>query len=168
MSKQRVIVEAVLSGKSQREVARLYGVSQPRVSQLVAAWRAGGWDALEPKSTRPHTSPTSISPQMVAAICDLRRRLTADGLDAGPNTIAALLTAQGLTPPAASTIWKTLTTAGLITPHPASDPNPHPSDSRPTCPTNAGSPTSPTGPSPTAPTPRSSSGSTTTPATCCP
>lgn len=122
MSKQRVIVEAVLSGKSQREVARLYGVSQPRVSQLVAAWRAGGWDALEPKSTRPHTSPTLISPQMVAAICDLRRRLTADGLDAGPNTIAALLTAQGLTPPAASTIWKTLTTAGLITPQPRKRP----------------------------------------------
>ena len=102
MSKRRVIVEAVLSGKSQREVARLYGVSQPRVSQLVAAWRAGGWDALEPKSTRPHTSPTSISTQMVAAICDLRRQLTADGLDAGPNTIAALLARQGLTPPAAS------------------------------------------------------------------
>ena len=36
MSKQRVIVEAVLSGKSQREVARLYGISQPRVSQLVS------------------------------------------------------------------------------------------------------------------------------------
>ena len=95
MSKQRVIVEAVLSGKSQREVARLYGVSQPRVSQLVAAWRAGGWDALEPKSTRPHTSPTSISPQMVAAICDLRRRLTADGLDAGPNTIVRCIKVLG-------------------------------------------------------------------------
>jgi DNA-directed RNA polymerase specialized sigma subunit len=33
MSKQRVIVEAVLTGKSQGEVARLYGISQPRVSQ---------------------------------------------------------------------------------------------------------------------------------------
>ena len=40
MSKQRVIVEAVLSGKSQREVARLYGISQPRVSQLLTTWRA--------------------------------------------------------------------------------------------------------------------------------
>jgi predicted transcriptional regulator len=39
MSKHRVIVEAVVSGKSQSEVARLYGISQPRVSQLVAAWR---------------------------------------------------------------------------------------------------------------------------------
>ena len=44
MSKQRVIVQAVLSGKSQAEVARLYGISQPRVSQLVKQWRDGGWD----------------------------------------------------------------------------------------------------------------------------
>lgn len=51
MSKQRVVVEAVLAGKSQREVARLYGISQPRVSQLVAAWRAGGWDAVESVSS---------------------------------------------------------------------------------------------------------------------
>ena len=65
MSKQRVIVEAVLSGKSQREVARLYGVSQPRVSQLVAAWRAGGWDALEPRSRRPHSSPSAIRGELV-------------------------------------------------------------------------------------------------------
>ena len=48
MSKNRVVVEAVLAGKSQSEVARAYGLSQPRVSQLVAAWRTGGWQALEP------------------------------------------------------------------------------------------------------------------------
>jgi transposase len=37
MSKHRVVVEADLLGKSQREVARLYGLSQPRVVQLLAA-----------------------------------------------------------------------------------------------------------------------------------
>ena len=40
MSKQRVIIEAVLSGKYQREVARLYGISQQRASQILATWRA--------------------------------------------------------------------------------------------------------------------------------
>ena len=74
MSKQRVIVEAVLAGKSQREVARLYGVSQPRVSQLVAAWRAGGWDALEPKSRRPRSSPNATPPEVVARVLALRAR----------------------------------------------------------------------------------------------
>lgn len=122
MSKQRVIVEAVLSGKSQSEVARLYGISQPRVSQLVKAWRAGGWEALEPKSRRPHTTPTAIPADVVDTICALRLQLTDEGLDAGPHTIAALLTHQGLTAPAASTIWKTLTAAGLITPQPRKRP----------------------------------------------
>lgn len=82
MSKHRVIVEAVLSGKSQTEVARLYGISQPRVSQLVAAWRAGGWDALEPKSRRPRSKPNATSPDVVTRILALRAELIADGSDA--------------------------------------------------------------------------------------
>ena len=81
MSKQRVIVEAVLAGKSQGEVARLYGISQPRVSQLVAAWRAGGWGALEPKSRRPRTNPNTTPPDVVARILALRADLIADGCD---------------------------------------------------------------------------------------
>jgi transposase len=89
MSKHKVIVEAVLVGKSQSEVARLYGISQPRVSQLVAAWRHGGWEALEPRTRRPHTSPNAISDDMTTLICDMRRALTADGHDAGPRSIAA-------------------------------------------------------------------------------
>ena len=82
MSKQRVIVEAVLSGKSQGEVARLFGISQPQVSQLVAAWRTGGWDALEPKSRRPRTNPNATRPQVVDRILTLQAELIADGLDA--------------------------------------------------------------------------------------
>jgi transposase InsO family protein len=122
MSKQRVIVEAVLAGKSQTEVARLYGISQPRVSQLVSAWRHGGWEALEPRTRRPHTSPNAISDDMTTLICDMRRTLTADGHDAGPRSIAARLTRAGHTPPAISTIWHTLTKAGLITPEPRKRP----------------------------------------------
>ena len=85
MSKNRVVVEAVLAGKSQSEVARAYGLSQPRVSQLVAAWRAGGWQALEPRSRRPRSSPTAVPEELAEAICDLRRRLVEDGCDGGPN-----------------------------------------------------------------------------------
>ena len=72
MSKQRVIVEAVLAGKSQGEVARLYGISQPRVSQLVAAWRAGGWDALEPSSRRPRSNSNATPPTVVDRVLALR------------------------------------------------------------------------------------------------
>lgn len=122
MSKNRVIVEAVLAGKSQTEVARLYGISQPRVSQLLTAWRHGGWDALEPKSRRPTTSPHAISDDMATLICTMRHELITDGHDAGPRSIAARLARAGHTPPAISTIWHTLTKAGLITPEPRKRP----------------------------------------------
>lgn len=122
MSKQRVIVEAVLSGKSQGEVARLYGVSQPRVSQLVAAWRSGGWPALEVGSRRPKSNSRATPAQVVDEICSLRRRLVADGCDAGPHSIAALLARAGHHAPAPSTIWTILTRAGLVTPEPRKRP----------------------------------------------
>jgi transposase InsO family protein len=122
MSKQRVIIEAVLSGKSQREVARLYGISQPRVSQLLAAWRAGGWDALEPKSRRPRTNPNATPPDVVDRILKLRAALIGDGCDAGPHTIAGILDDEMDSPPAVTTIWRILTRAGVITPEPRKRP----------------------------------------------
>ena len=122
MSKQRVIVEAVLAGKSQGEVARLYGISQPRVSQLVAAWRAGGWDALEPKSRRPRSNPNATEPDVVARVLTLRAELVADGCDAGPHSIAAILADTMTTPPGVTTICRILTRAAAITPEPRKRP----------------------------------------------
>lgn len=122
MSKQRVIVEAVLSGKSQREVSRLYGVSQPRVSQLVSAWRSGGWEALEPKSRRPRSNPNATPPDVVAQILALRADLIADGWDAGPHSIAAILADRIPIAPGVTTIWRILTRAGVVTPEPRKRP----------------------------------------------
>ncbi|MFA7324598.1 MAG: IS481 family transposase [Candidatus Nanopelagicales bacterium] len=122
MSKQRVIVEAVLAGKSQREVARLYGISQPRVSQLVAAWRSGGWSALEPRSTRPRTNPNATAPAVVERILALRQELLDYGTDAGPHSIAGILDDEMDSPPSVTTIWRILTRAGAITPEPRKRP----------------------------------------------
>ena len=102
MSKNRVIVEAVLAGQSHGSVARQYGISTVWVGRLVARWRTGGWPAVEKQSTRPRTSPNSTSDQVVARIIELRRQLTANGLDAGPVTIAAHLQREGLPAPAAA------------------------------------------------------------------
>ena len=122
MSKQRVIVQAVLSGKSQTEVARLYGISQPRVSQLVKQWRDGGWDALEPRTRRPHTNPNQTPPHIVERILELRTQLTTDGCDAGPHTIAGILDDELPNPAGITTIWRILTRAGAITPEPRKRP----------------------------------------------
>jgi transposase InsO family protein len=122
MSKNRVIVEAVLAGQSHGSVARQYGISTVWVGKLVARWRAGGWDAVARQSTRPLSNPNATSEQVVAAIITLRQELTAAGLDAGPQTIATHLQLTGLPAPSAATIWRILTRAGLITPEPRKRP----------------------------------------------
>jgi Helix-turn-helix domain len=61
MSKARLVITAVVvEGRSQREVARAYGVSQGWVSRLVARYQAEGEAAFEPRSRRPKTSPQAI------------------------------------------------------------------------------------------------------------
>ena len=63
MSKARLIITAVVvEGRSQREVARAYGVNQSWVSRLVARYRSEGEAAFQPRSRRPNTSPTAIPP----------------------------------------------------------------------------------------------------------
>ena len=87
MSKQRLVITAVLAGRSQSEVARAYGVSQGWVSKLMARWTLEGEAAYTPRSRRPRKSPTATRPEVVAAILGLRERLTRVGLDAGADTI---------------------------------------------------------------------------------
>ncbi|MEU8174968.1 helix-turn-helix domain-containing protein [Microbispora hainanensis] len=89
MSKARLIITAVVvEGRSQAEVARSYGVSKGWVSKLVARYRQQGETAFEPRSRRPKTSPTAIDAAIVELIIRLRKQLSGQGLDAGPDTIA--------------------------------------------------------------------------------
>ena len=122
MSKNRVIVEAVLAGQSHGAVARQYGVSKVWVGKLMARWRAGGWDALAKQSTRPRSNPNATSPDVVKRIIELRGQLAAAGLDAGPHTLHTHLERQGLPAPSVTTIWRILTREGLVTPEPRKRP----------------------------------------------
>jgi len=122
MSRNRVIVEAVLAGQSHGAVARQYGVSTVWVGKLVSRWRSGGWDAVEKRSTRPKTNPNASDPDTIARVITLRQQLTQQGLDAGPHSIAAHLQRAALPTPSVTTIWRILTRAGLITPEPRKRP----------------------------------------------
>jgi transposase len=122
MSKNRVIVEAVLAGQSHGSVARQYGVSTVWVGKLVARWRAGGWDALAKQSTRPKSNPNATSQEVIARVIALRQELNAAGLDSGPHTLRAHLQSSGLPTPSVTTIWRILTRAGLIVPEPRKRP----------------------------------------------
>jgi transposase InsO family protein len=99
-------------------VARAYGVSPGWVSKLVARYRAEGESAFEPRSRRPTTSPRATPPEVVSRIVELRRRLVASGDDAGPETIRWHLVHHFAMEVSPSTIARTLTRAGLVTPQP--------------------------------------------------
>jgi hypothetical protein len=135
------------------------------VSKLIVRYRAKGEAAFEPRSRRPKTSPNAISPETVERIIRLRKQLAEQGLDAGPDTIAWHLEHHHHITVSTATISRYLTARGMITPARRNGPARPTSASKPPCQTKPGRPTSPTTHSPTAPAPRSSPGSTTTPAT---
>lgn len=89
MSKARLIITAVvLEGRSQADVARSYGVSESWVSRLIARYRVDGEAAFAPRSRSPKSRPRSTPCEVVERVIEIRQHLTAQGLDAGADTIA--------------------------------------------------------------------------------
>ncbi len=124
MSRTRVVVTAVLvEGRSKSEVARAYGMSRRWVGELVRRYETEGEAGLQPRSRRPHSSPTEVPAEVEDEIVRLRKQLHDAGLDAGAATIVAHLERRGLQPlPAVSTVWRILTRRGLVTPQPQKRP----------------------------------------------
>ncbi len=119
MDLARYLVDAVVvERRSAREVARAHGVSKSWVCELVARYRAGGYEAIRRRSRRPHRVPSRTSPDLENQIVLLRKQLAEDGLDAGAGTIAHHLRLARLPAPSVSTIWRVLKRRGFITPQP--------------------------------------------------
>ena len=122
MSKQRLVITAVLAGQSQSAVARRYGVSQGWISKLMTRWRLEGEAAFEPRSRRPHNSPAATSPETIELVIALRRRLDSAGLDAGADTIGWHLTHSHHITLNRATIHRILTRHGLVEAEPQKRP----------------------------------------------
>jgi transposase InsO family protein len=123
MSRAHVAVLKVDSGQLSVTVAAAeYGFSRRHLHRLLARYREGGLEALEPRSRRPKTAPHATSEEVCQRVIELRVKLTADGLDAGPVTIAWHLEREGLRVPSTSTIRRILDQAGLIVPEPRKRP----------------------------------------------
>jgi transposase InsO family protein len=123
MSLARLVVTAVLvEGRSKSEVARSYGLSRPWVHELVTRYLAEGEAGLEPRSRRPHTSPTRIPQALEDEIVALRKELLDQGLDAGAHTIAFHLAQRRDDVPSVPTIWRILSRRGFVTPQPQKRP----------------------------------------------
>ena len=123
MSRARVAVLQVVSHQlSVTSAAAQYGFSRRHLHRLLARYRAGGLEAVDPRSRCPKTTPIATSEEVRQRVLELRAQLSADGLDAGPVTIAWHLAREGLKAPAAATISRIVTQAGLIDPQPRKRP----------------------------------------------
>ena len=109
MGMARYVVDAVLlEGRGVREVAAAHGISKSWIYELIGRFKAGGYEALEPRSHRPRCCPHETPPALVRRIMQLRRELQAEGHDAGPVTIGYHLADRLEHPPSRTTIWLSL------------------------------------------------------------
>jgi len=123
MSRTRLaVLQVVAKQLTVTGAAAEYGISRRHLHRLLARYREGGLDALEPRSRAPRTNPARTPQEIRERVIELRQRLTADGLDAGPVTIGWQLEREGLKPPAPATISRILTQAGLINRQPRKRP----------------------------------------------
>ena len=123
MGMARYVVDAVvLEGRGVREVAAAHGISKSWIYELIGRFKAGGYEALEPRSHRPRCCPHETPPALVRRIMQLRRELQAEGHDAGPVTIGYHLADRLEHPPSRTTIWRILQREGLLTPQPQKRP----------------------------------------------
>jgi transposase InsO family protein len=115
MGLARYVVDAVLlEGRSAREVAGAHGISKSWIYVLIERFRAGGYEALEPRSRRPRSCSHQTPAGTANRILELRRELAAQGHDCGPATIAYHLAEDGHAVPALATIWRILKREGLV------------------------------------------------------
>ncbi len=122
-SKHRVVVLKIVSGQlTVTAAAAEYGLSRQYLHKLLARYREDGLAGLEPRSRAPVTSPQQVTDRVRQRILTLRTALVAEGLDAGPVTIAWHLRGEGLQPPSTSTIRRILHASGLIVPEPRKRP----------------------------------------------
>jgi hypothetical protein len=69
------VTSVVIEGQSKAEVAKDYGFTYRWVHTLVTRYLAGGWEAIEPQSRRPQTSPTRMPTELEGGGLQVRHKL---------------------------------------------------------------------------------------------
>ena len=72
--RQRFVFEAFRSLTSRAELCRRYGISRKTGYKWLRRWETEGPDGLQDHHSRPHRSPLATSPEVVAAILEVRRK----------------------------------------------------------------------------------------------
>jgi transposase InsO family protein len=123
MDKGRFLIETHLrTHKPLAELAAAHGVSRSWLYKLLARYNTYGEAGLEPRSRRPHTSPTRITDAWDERVVVLRKELSDLGVDAGAVSIQTHLERRHGTAPSPSTIWRILKQRGFVTPQPQKRP----------------------------------------------
>ncbi len=123
MDKARYLVQAHLEeGRSVSELSAMHGVHRSWIYKLLARYRAGGYEALAPRSRRPRSCPHKACEQIEQAVVELRHELQGEGHDAGAHTIAHHLASRFDDVPSVATIWRILRRNGLIEDQPQKRP----------------------------------------------
>jgi transposase InsO family protein len=104
------------------ELAATHGVHRSWLYKLIARYKAGGEEALKPRSRQPRFCPHKTSLEMEGEITRLREELVRQGHDAGPHTICAHLERSFDRVPSVATIWRILRRRGLVTDQPQKRP----------------------------------------------
>ena len=123
-----VLNEILIEHRSVRQVAADHGVSKTWLDELLARHRQGGPQGLQPRSRRPQSSPTRLSPAIEDEIVALRKSLAEAGVDAGAHTIAYHLQRRHRAGkgrpvvPSVATIWRVLSRRGFVTAQPQKRP----------------------------------------------
>lgn len=123
MSNTRLLITAVVvENRPVPEVAAQYGVSKSWLYELLARYRVEGEAVFEPGSRRPRSNPNATPAAVVELIVELREKLTAAGLDAGPDTIRWHLEHHHTLTVSRATVARHLVKAGLVVPEPKKRP----------------------------------------------
>jgi transposase InsO family protein len=119
MDKGRFLIEMHLrTGRPLGELAKVHEVHRSGLYKRLARYRAEGESGLDPRSKRPHRSPTRICDLYEDEIVALRKELLDAGYDAGAATIHYHLAHRHAVVPSVPTIWRVLRARGFVTPQP--------------------------------------------------
>jgi transposase InsO family protein len=112
--KLEVLFEPARTGETVAEVCLRRGISRASYYRYRRRYLQDGLPGLEPRSSRPRSSPAQIEGSLEAEICTLRRRHPRWGA----RRIHAELARAGITPPAVATIHRALRRNHLVSSQP--------------------------------------------------
>jgi transposase InsO family protein len=115
MDLARFLIETHLrTGKPIKQLARSHDVSPSWLFKLLRRYRLEGPSGLEPRSRRPHRSPTRLADRFEEDIVTLHKALSDDGLDAGAVTVHYHLASRHDDAPSVSTVFRVLKARGFV------------------------------------------------------